>query len=125
MQAVAEGGEDVKVMAGGQSLIPVMRLRLAAPSTVVDLGRVAEMRGVRDEGDVLVIGAMTTHAEVVTDPLIAQHAKLIAEATETVADRQTRRRGTFGGALAHAGTGRDSRSAGLRRGRGRTSGARR
>ena len=102
VQAVAEGGEDVKVMAGGQSLIPVMRLRLAAPSTVVDLGRVAEMRGVRDEGDVLVIGAMTTHAEVVTDPLIAQHAKLIAEATETVADRQTRRRGTFGGALAHA-----------------------
>ncbi len=102
VQAVAEGGEDVKVMAGGQSLIPVMRLRLAAPSTVVDLGRVAEMRGVREEGDSLVIGAMTTHAEVVTDPLIAQHAKLIAEATETVADRQTRRRGTFGGALAHA-----------------------
>jgi carbon-monoxide dehydrogenase medium subunit len=102
VQAVAEGGEDVKIMAGGQSLIPVMRLRLAAPSTIVDLGRVAEMRGVRDEGDVLVIGAMTTHAEVVTDPLIAQHAKLIAEATETVADRQTRRRGTFGGALAHA-----------------------
>jgi carbon-monoxide dehydrogenase medium subunit len=102
VQAVAEGGEDVKVMAGGQSLIPVMRLRLAAPSTVVDLARVAEMRGVREEGDVLVIGAMTTHAEVVTDPLVARHAKLIAEATETVADRQTRRRGTFGGALAHA-----------------------
>src|SRR3712207_7220934 len=89
-------------MAGGQSLIPVMRLRLAAPETIVDLGGVAEMRGVRDEGDVLVIGAMTTHAEVITDPLIAQHARLIAEATETVADRQTRRRGTFGGALAHA-----------------------
>lgn len=102
LQAVAAGGEDVKIMAGGQSLIPVMRLRLAAPSTVVDLGRVAEMRGVREDGDALVIGAMTTHAEVLTDPLIAQHAKLIAEATETVADRQTRRRGTFGGALAHA-----------------------
>ncbi|WP_369256521.1 FAD binding domain-containing protein [Geodermatophilus amargosae] len=102
LQAVAEGGEDVKIMAGGQSLIPVMRLRLAAPSTVVDLGRVAEMRGVRDDGDALVIGAMTTHAEIVTDPLVAQYAKLIAEATETVADRQTRRRGTFGGALAHA-----------------------
>jgi carbon-monoxide dehydrogenase medium subunit len=102
LQAVASGGEDVKIMAGGQSLIPVMRLRLAAPSTVVDLGRVAEMRGVRDDGDALVIGAMTTHAEVITDPLIAQHAALIAAATETVADRQTRRRGTFGGALAHA-----------------------
>jgi aerobic carbon-monoxide dehydrogenase medium subunit len=102
LQAVASGGEDVKIMAGGQSLIPVMRLRLAAPSTVVDLGRVAEMRGVRDDGDALVIGAMTTHAEVLTDPLVARHARLIAEATETVADRQTRRRGTFGGALAHA-----------------------
>ncbi|PWW22361.1 carbon-monoxide dehydrogenase medium subunit [Geodermatophilus normandii] len=102
LQAVAAGGEDVKIMAGGQSLIPVMRLRLAAPSTVVDLGRVAEMRGVRDDGDALVIGAMTTHAEVLTDPLVAQHATLVAEATETVADRQTRRRGTFGGALAHA-----------------------
>jgi carbon-monoxide dehydrogenase medium subunit len=102
LQAVASGGEDVKIMAGGQSLIPVMRLRLAAPSTVVDLGRVAEMRGVRDDGDALVIGAMTTHAEVITDPLIAQHAALVAAATETVADRQTRRRGTFGGALAHA-----------------------
>ena len=102
LQAVAQGGEDVKIMAGGQSLIPVMRLRLAAPETVVDLGRVSEMRGVRDDGDALVIGAMTTHAEVITDPLIAQHARLVAEATETVADRQTRRRGTFGGALAHA-----------------------
>jgi aerobic carbon-monoxide dehydrogenase medium subunit len=102
LQAVAEGGEDVKVMAGGQSLIPVMRLRLAAPETVVDLGRVTELRGVREDGDALVIGAMTTHAEVLTDPLVAQHARLIAEATETVADRQTRRRGTFGGALAHA-----------------------
>ena len=102
LQAVAQGGEDVKIMAGGQSLIPVMRLRLAAPETVVDLGRVSEMRGVRDDGDALVIGAMTTHAEVITDPLIAQHARLVAEATETVADRQTRRRGAFGGALAHA-----------------------
>jgi aerobic carbon-monoxide dehydrogenase medium subunit len=102
LQAVAEGGEDVKILAGGQSLIPVMRLRLAAPQTVVDLGRVAELRGVREEGDVIVIGAMTTHHDVLTDPLIARYAPLIAEATETVADRQVRARGTFGGALAHA-----------------------
>ncbi len=102
LQAVADGGEDVKIMAGGQSLIPVMRLRLAAPETVVDLARVAELRGVRDEGDAIVIGAMTTHAEVVTDPLVKQHVPLVAEATETVADRQVRHRGTFGGALAHA-----------------------
>jgi carbon-monoxide dehydrogenase medium subunit len=102
LQAIASGGEDVKILAGGQSLIPVMRLRLAAPETVVDLTRVSELRGVREEGDVLVIGAMTTHSDVVKDPLIAQYAPLIAEATETVADRQVRHRGTFGGALAHA-----------------------
>jgi aerobic carbon-monoxide dehydrogenase medium subunit len=102
LQAVASGGEDVKIMAGGQTLIPVMRLRLAAPETVVDLGKVAELRGVREEADAIVIGAMTTHSDVLSDPLIAQHAPLIAEATETVADRQVRHRGTFGGALAHA-----------------------
>ena len=102
LQAVASGGEDVKIMAGGQSLIPVMRLRLAAPETVVDLSRITELRGVRDDGDAIVVGAMTTHAEVVADPLVRQFAPLIAEATETVADRQVRHRGTFGGALAHA-----------------------
>jgi carbon-monoxide dehydrogenase medium subunit len=102
LRALADGGEDAKILAGGQSLIPVMRLRLAAPSTVVDLTRVTELRGVRDDGDALVIGAMTTHSDVLADPLIAQHAPLIAEATETVADRQVRHRGTFGGALAHA-----------------------
>ena len=102
LQAVASGGEDVKIMAGGQSLIPVMRLRLAAPETVVDLTRVAELRGVREEENAIVIGAMTTHSDVLSDPLIGRYAPLIAEATETVADRQVRHRGTFGGALAHA-----------------------
>lgn len=95
-------GEDVKVLAGGQSFIPVMRLRLAAPETVVDIGRIDELRGVREDGDVIVIGAMTTHDEVLHDALIGQHAALIAQATATVADRQVRHRGTFGGALAHA-----------------------
>ncbi|SDF86480.1 FAD binding domain-containing protein [Klenkia brasiliensis] len=102
LQAIAAGGEDVKIMAGGQSLIPVMRLRLAAPETVVDLTRVTELRGVREDGDSLVIGAMTTHSDILRDPLIAQYGKLIAEATETVADPAVRHRGTFGGALAHA-----------------------
>jgi aerobic carbon-monoxide dehydrogenase medium subunit len=102
LQAVAAGGEDVKILAGGQSLIPVMRLRLAAPETVVDLGRVSELRGVREEGDAIVIGAMTTHADVLADPLVQRYAPLLAAATETVADRQVRRRGTFGGSLAHA-----------------------
>ncbi|MGY1838693.1 MULTISPECIES: FAD binding domain-containing protein [unclassified Modestobacter] len=102
LQAIADGGEDVKVLAGGQSLIPVMRLRLAAPETVVDLTRVAELRGVREDGDSLVIGAMTTHADVLTDPLLARYGRLLVQATETVADRQVRRRGTVGGALVHA-----------------------
>ncbi|TFV48989.1 xanthine dehydrogenase family protein subunit M [Blastococcus sp. TF02A-35] len=102
LQAIADCGEDVKVLAGGQSLIPVMRLRLAAPETVVDLGKVAGLRGVRDDGDAIVIGAMTTHSDVLADPLVAEHAPLIAEATGTVADRQVRHRGTFGGALVHA-----------------------
>jgi aerobic carbon-monoxide dehydrogenase medium subunit len=102
LRALAEGGEDAKLLAGGQSLIPVMRLRMAAPETVVDLAGVGELRGVRDDGDAIVIGAMTRHCDVIDDPLVRQHAPLIAEATKTVADRQVRHRGTFGGALAHA-----------------------
>ena len=100
--AIHEAGEDGKVLAGGQSLLPVLRLRLAAPEMVIDLGRVAGMRGVRDEGDALVIGAMTTHYDVIGDPHIAQHAALLARTTATVADPQIRHRGTFGGSLAHA-----------------------
>jgi carbon-monoxide dehydrogenase medium subunit len=102
VSALAQAGEDGKLMAGGQSLIPILRLRLAYPTTVVDVGRVAEMTGVRDEGDAIVIGAMTTHDDVIHDDLIAEHAPLIAQATATVADPQVRHRGTFGGALAHA-----------------------
>ncbi len=100
--ALGEAGEDGKVLAGGQSLIPVLRLRLAYPSTVVDVGRIAELQGVRDDGDAIVIGAMTTHDDVMHDALVQQHAPLIAQATATVADPQVRHRGTFGGALAHA-----------------------
>jgi carbon-monoxide dehydrogenase medium subunit len=99
---VLAGDEDAKVLAGGQSLLPLLRLRLAAPTVLVDLGGIAELRGVREDGDDLVIGAMTTHAAVLRDPLIAEHAPLLAQATATVADRQVRHRGTFGGALAHA-----------------------
>jgi carbon-monoxide dehydrogenase medium subunit len=102
LQAIADGGDDVKILAGGQSLIPVMRLRLAAPETLVDLTRVEGLRGVREEGDQLVVGAMTTHADVLADPLLARYGQLLVQATGTVADRQVRRRGTFGGALAHA-----------------------
>jgi aerobic carbon-monoxide dehydrogenase medium subunit len=102
VQALASAGEDAKVIAGGQSLLPVLRMRLAAPTTLIDLGRVAELRGVREEGDELVIGAMTTHYDVQRDALIASHAALLKEATDTVADPQIRHRGTLGGAIAHA-----------------------
>ena len=100
--ALGEAGEDAKILAGGQSLIPVLRLRLAFPTTLVDLSRVAELRGVSDQGDALVIGAMTKHSAVIEDPLVQQHAPLLAVATSTVADPAVRHRGTFGGALAHA-----------------------
>ena len=102
VQALASAGEDAKVLAGGQSLLPVLRMRLAAPTTLIDLGRVAELRGVREDGDTLVIGAMTTHYDVQRDALVASHAALLKEATDTVADPQIRHRGTLGGAIAHA-----------------------
>jgi carbon-monoxide dehydrogenase medium subunit len=102
LQLLATSGDDVKILAGGQSLIPVLRLRLAAPDVMIDLGRITELRGIRDDGSALVIGAMTPHAEVASNPLVRQHATVLAEAAETVADPQVRHRGTFGGALAHA-----------------------
>ena len=100
--ALAAGGEDAKVLAGGQSLIPLLRLRLAAPALLVDLSGIDELRGVTEDGDDLVIGAMTTHHAVLGDSLIARYAPLVGQATATVADRQVRHRGTFGGSLAHA-----------------------
>jgi carbon-monoxide dehydrogenase medium subunit len=102
LAALAEHGDEAKILAGGQSLLPVLRLRLNAPEFVIDLGRIDSMRGVRDEGDVIAIGAMTPHAVVQTDPLIAEHAGLLHEAVQHLADAQIRHRGTLGGALAHA-----------------------
>ncbi|MBA2716680.1 MAG: xanthine dehydrogenase family protein subunit M [Propionibacteriales bacterium] len=100
--ALGSDSEEIKVLAGGQSLIPVLRLRLAAPTLLVDIGRIPELHGITDEGDALVIGAMTTHAEVADSDLVKEHAGLLAKATETVADPQVRHRGTLGGALVHA-----------------------
>lgn len=99
---LAEHGDDAKIIAGGQSLLPVLRMRLNAPEMVIDLGRIDSLRGVRDEGDALVIGAMTTHHDVGRDAAVAEHATLITRAVEHLADAQIRHRGTFGGALAHA-----------------------
>ena len=102
VQALADGGEDAKVIAGGQSLLPLLRLRFAYPSVLVDVAGVAGLRGVRDLGDSLEIGALTTHYELTRDPLIAEHCGLLAEAAGTIADPAVRHRGTIGGALAHA-----------------------
>lgn len=102
LAALAEHGDDAKVLAGGQSLLPVLRMRLNAPEVVIDLGRIESLRGVRDEGDVVVVGAMTPHSVVASDPLVAEHAGLVSRAVEHLADAQIRHRGTFGGALAHA-----------------------
>jgi carbon-monoxide dehydrogenase medium subunit len=104
-EAVTElgrAGEDAKVLAGGQSLLPLLRLRLAYPTALIDLNGVGELRGIRRDGDELVIGSMTTHHEVLHDPLVAEHCPVLAQATGTVADPAVRHRGTFGGALAHA-----------------------
>lgn len=102
LQLLADGGDDAKIIAGGQSLLPVMKLRLAAPELLIDLAKIDSLRGVRDDGDAIVIGAITPHFEVVQDPLVAEHASLIARCVETVADPQVRHRGTIGGACAHA-----------------------
>jgi carbon-monoxide dehydrogenase medium subunit len=99
---LAEHGDDAKIIAGGQSLLPVLRMRLNAPQLVIDLGKINELRGVRDEGDAIVIGAMTTHSDVYDDALVRGNALVITKAIEMLADPQVRHRGTFGGALAHA-----------------------
>jgi aerobic carbon-monoxide dehydrogenase medium subunit len=102
VRALAEAGDEAKVIAGGQSLLPLLRLRLAYPEVLIDVGGIDELRGVTDAGDALVIGARTTHYQLIHDPLVAEHAGLLAQATSTVADPAVRHRGTLGGALAHA-----------------------
>lgn len=102
LEALAAGGDDAKVLGGGQSLLPVLRMRLNAPERVVDLTRIESLRGISEDGDSLVIGAMTTHHEVATSELVRTHAAVLAEAAGTVADPQIRHRGTLGGALVHA-----------------------
>ena len=102
ISALAGGGDDAKVIAGGQSLLPLLRLRLAYPELLVDIGGLDELSGIDDGGDHLLIGARTTHYRMVHDPLIAQHCGLLAQAAGTVADPAVRHRGTLGGSLAHA-----------------------
>ena len=89
-------------MGGGQSLLPILRMRLNAPDVLVDLGRIEALRGIRDAGDHLVIGAMTPYSDLLESDLVHEHAALLAKAVAEVADPQIRHRGTIGGALVHA-----------------------
>jgi carbon-monoxide dehydrogenase medium subunit len=111
--ALAEGLE-VKVLAGGHSLLPVMKLRLAAPEVLVDITPIEELRGVRlDEDGTVVIGALTRHHDVEHDELLRTHAPLLALVAGTVGDPQVRHRGTIGGSLAHADAAADLPAAAL------------
>jgi len=95
------GDEDAKLLAGGHSLIPLMRLRFARPSLLVDIGRLDDLRYVRADGDVIAIGALTRHAELARSPLLIEHCTLLADAAGQIGDPQVRHRGTIGGSVAH------------------------
>ncbi len=100
--ALREHGDEAKLLAGGHSLLPLMKLRLATPEVLVDIGRVDAMKGVCETDDGrLAIGSMTTHQDVMDDPLVREHCGVLAEVTAMVGDAQVRHRGTLGGALAH------------------------
>ncbi len=98
---LAEHGDDAKLLAGGHSLLPLMKYRLVAPAMVVDVGRLTDLSYVREDGDVLAIGALTRHRDVETSDLVRSQVGLLAAATSKVGDPQVRHRGTLGGALAH------------------------
>ena len=95
------GNEGAKVLAGGHSLIPMMKLRLAAPAALVDIGHIAALKGITASGDGLTIGALTTFAEIASSDLVKQHAPVLAEATGVVGDPAVRNRGTIGGNVSH------------------------
>jgi aerobic carbon-monoxide dehydrogenase medium subunit len=99
---LAEHGEEAKLLAGGHSLLPMMKVRLAQPAVLIDIARVSELSGIRVEGDEVVIGATTRHAEVAESPLLKAEVPILAYAAAQVGDPQIRHRGTIGGSLAHS-----------------------
>jgi len=99
---VGEFGEDAKLLAGGHSLLPLMKLRLAQPSVLIDIGRLSDLSYIRDEGDTIAIGALTRHRDVEMSPVLIEHVPLLAHAASHVGDPQVRHRGTIGGSIAHA-----------------------
>jgi aerobic carbon-monoxide dehydrogenase medium subunit len=107
LQLLTKHGEDAKLLAGGHSLIPAMKLRLASPRTLIDLGTVEGLRGVRMDGNTLVIGALTVHTDIASAELVQKHLPGLADAASVIGDVQVRNRGTIGGSIAHADPGAD------------------
>jgi carbon-monoxide dehydrogenase medium subunit len=101
IELLGRHGEDAKLLAGGHSLIPLMKLRLAAPSVLIDLDRLDDLRYVRDEGDTIAIGALTRHREVRNNPLIREHCGIVTYTAGLLGDPSVQHRGTIGGTLAH------------------------
>jgi carbon-monoxide dehydrogenase medium subunit len=99
---IGQHGDEAKFMAGGHSLLPMMKLRLAQPSVVIDIGRISDLSYIRDAGDHVAIGALTRHMDVETSELLREHVPLLAHAAGHVGDPQVRHRGTLGGTIAHA-----------------------
>jgi len=104
---VVQHGEDAKFLAGGHSLLPLMKLRLAQPAILIDIARITDLSYVRDAGDHLAIGALTRHSDVEHSPIVKQHAPLLAYAASHVGDPQVRHRGTIGGSIAHSDSASD------------------
>jgi carbon-monoxide dehydrogenase medium subunit len=102
LELAADGGEEAKFLAGGHSLIPLMKLRLAVPEILIDIGRLRELSYIRDEGSHVAVGALTSHDEVSRSALLADELPLLAHAAGQVGDPQVRHRGTIGGSLAHS-----------------------
>ncbi len=101
-QFLQQHPDDAKILAGGQSLIPILKLRLAAPRFVVDIGRIQELKAIREDDGNLEIGSLVRHVEIERSPIVAQHCPLLAETAAEIGDMQVRNRGTIGGSLAHA-----------------------
>ena len=100
-------GDDAKLLAGGHSLLPMMKLRFAQPGTLIDINRIPELRGIREEGGLIRIGAMTTETELIESKLLQSRLPLLPEAAKLIADPQVRNRGTIGGDIAHGDPGND------------------
>lgn len=101
IQLLQQHGDDAKLLAGGHSLLPMMKLRLARPAMLIDIGRIPDLKGIRTDGDALVIGALATHTQVASSEDVRRMAPALAEAAAHVGDQQVRNRGTVGGNLAH------------------------